>query len=164
MGTSFIQGLQAGGVAATAKHFPGLGTARTSTDDRAVVLTTSRRSLAARLPPFEQAIGAKVDLVMVSNAGYAAYDPTGTPAVLSRPIVTGLLRQKLGFSGVVISDALEAPGRRAEATLRCVPSTPAWTSSSSRTSATAQRPTRSSSPRSGTAPSRLRRCRPRPRA
>ena len=97
MGKSFIQGLQAGGVAATAKHFPGLGTARTSTDDRAVILTTSQRSLAARLPPFEQAIGAKVDLVMVSNAGYAAYDPTGTPAVLSRPIVTGLLRQQLGF-------------------------------------------------------------------
>ena len=122
MGKSFIQGLQGGGVAATAKHFPGLGTARTSTDDSAVVLTTSRRSLAARLPPFEQAIGAKVDLVMVSNAGYAAYDPTGTPAVLSRPIVTGLLRQQLGFSGVVISDALEAPGpaSRSDAAVRAV--------------------------------------------
>ena len=122
MGTSFIEGLQVGGVAATAKHFPGLGTARTSTDDRAVILTTSQRSLAARLPPFEQAIGAKVDLVMVSNAGYAAYDPTGTPAVLSRPIVTGLLRQQLGFSGVVISDALEAPGpaSRSDAAVRAV--------------------------------------------
>ena len=122
MGKSFIQGLQGGGVAATAKHFPGLGTARTSTDDRDVILTTSRRSLAARLPPFEQAIGAKVDLVMVSNAGYTAYDPTGTPAVLSRPIVTGLLRQQLGFSGVVISDALEAPGpaSRSDAAVRAV--------------------------------------------
>ncbi len=122
MGAAFIRGLQGGGVAATAKHFPGLGTARTSTDDSAVVLTTSRRSLAARLPPFEQAIGAKVDLVMVSNAGYAAYDPTGTPAVLSRPIVTGLLRQQLGFAGVVISDALEAPGpaSRSDSAVRAV--------------------------------------------
>ena len=47
---------------------------------------------------------------MVSNAGYKGYDPSGLPAVLSRPIVTGLLRDKLGFRGVVISDAMEAPG------------------------------------------------------
>ena len=43
------------------------------------------------------AIAAGVDLVMVSNAGYLAYDATGAPAVLSRPIVTGLLRGRLGF-------------------------------------------------------------------
>ena len=47
---------------------------------------------------------------MVSNAGYRAYDASGLPAVLSRPIVTGLLRRRLGFDGVVISDAMEAPG------------------------------------------------------
>src|SRR5262249_58545645 len=63
-----------------------------------------------RLLPFSRAIAAGVKLVMVSNAGYRAYDPTGVPAVLSHPIVTGLLRGKLGFRGVVISDALEAPG------------------------------------------------------
>ena len=122
MGKAFVQGLQSARVAATAKHFPGLGTARASTDNSVVVLTTSRRSLDARLPPFEQAIGAKVDLVMVSNAGYAAYDPTGTPAVLSRQIVTGLLRQQLGFDGVVISDAMEAPGpaSRSDAEVRAV--------------------------------------------
>jgi beta-N-acetylhexosaminidase len=110
LGRAFVAGLQQGRVAATAKHFPGLGTARATTDERDVVLTTSTRSLNARLTPFEGAIGAGADLVMVSNAGYLAYDPTGAPAVLSRPIVTGLLREKLGFGGVVISDALEAPG------------------------------------------------------
>jgi beta-N-acetylhexosaminidase len=47
---------------------------------------------------------------MVSNAGYTALDATGAPAVLSRPIVVGLLREQLGFHGVVISDAMEAPG------------------------------------------------------
>ena len=122
MGTAFIQGLQSAHVAATAKHFPGLGTARASTDDSVVVLTTSRRSLDARLPPFEQAIGAEVDLVMVSNAGYSAYDATSTPAVLSRPIVAGLLRQQLGFHGVVISDAMEAPGpaSRSDAAVRAI--------------------------------------------
>ena len=110
LGRAFVAGLQEGRVAATAKHFPGLGTAHATTDEHDVVLTTSARSLNTRLAPFEGAIGAGVDLVMVSNAGYLAYDPTGVPAVLSRPIVTGLLRTKLGFGGVVISDALEAPG------------------------------------------------------
>jgi beta-N-acetylhexosaminidase len=110
LGKAFVQGLQGAGVAATAKHFPGLGTARMSTDDRVVVLTTSRRSLDARLAPFVQAIAANVDLVMVSNAGYSAYDAGGSPAVLSPAIVSGLLRGQLGYDGVVISDAMEAPG------------------------------------------------------
>jgi beta-N-acetylhexosaminidase len=110
LGTAFVGGLQAAGVAATAKHFPGLGTARATTDTSDVVLTTSKPSLDARLLPFKAAIDGGVDLVMVSNAGYTAFDPTGAPAVLSRPIVVGLLRHRLGFRGVVISDALNAPG------------------------------------------------------
>ncbi len=109
LGTAFLEGLQDRGVAATAKHFPGLGTARATTDTSTVVLATPRRALDARLLPFERAIDAQVDLVMVSNAAYTAFDSTDLPAVLSRPIVTGLLRQKLGFRGVVISDAMEAP-------------------------------------------------------
>jgi beta-N-acetylhexosaminidase len=112
LGTAFVNGLQQGGVAATAKHFPGLGTARTTTDTSAVVIDTSAASLDRRLLPFRRAIAAGVSLVMVSNAGYRAYDPTGTPASLSGPIVTGLLRNRLGFNGVVITDALEAPGPR----------------------------------------------------
>jgi beta-N-acetylhexosaminidase len=112
LGTAFLNGLQQGGVAATAKHFPGLGTARTTTDTAAVVVDTSASGLDRRLLPFRRAIAAGVSLVMVSNAGYRAYDPTGTPAALSQPIVTGLLRNRLGFKGVVITDALEAPGPR----------------------------------------------------
>jgi beta-N-acetylhexosaminidase len=110
LGTAFVRGLQRAGVAATAKHFPGLGTAATTTDRNNAVLTTPARVLDARLLPFEHAVGTGVDLVMVSNAGYTAYDPTGAPAVLSRPIVTGLLRGSLGFRGVVITDEMEAPG------------------------------------------------------
>jgi beta-N-acetylhexosaminidase len=112
LGAAFVAGLQSGRVAATAKHFPGLGTARATTDTADVVLGTSKQSLEARLAPFRAAIDSGVDLVMVSNAGYTALDPSGTPAVLSRPIVTGLLRGALGFRGVTISDALEAPGPR----------------------------------------------------
>jgi beta-N-acetylhexosaminidase len=110
LGTAFVEALQHGGVAATAKHFPGLGTARANTDTNHVWTTTPKSELDRRLEPFAAAVRAGVDLVMVSNAGYRAYDPSGLPAVLSRPIVTGLLRGRLGFDGVVISDAMEAPG------------------------------------------------------
>jgi beta-N-acetylhexosaminidase len=110
LGPAFVSGLQSARVAATAKHFPGLGTARATTDTSDVVLTSTKQSLEARLLPFRAAIDGGVDLVMVSNAGYTAFDPTGAPAVLSRPIVVGLLRHELGFRGVVISDSLNAPG------------------------------------------------------
>jgi beta-N-acetylhexosaminidase len=109
-GAAFIRGLQRHGVAATAKHFPGLGTAGANTDVAHVSIKTPKAALDARLAPFAAAVRAGVDLVMVSNAGYRAYDASGRPAVLSRPIVTGLLRDRLGFDGVVISDAMEAPG------------------------------------------------------
>ena len=83
--------------------------------------TTSRAGARARASlPFARAIDAGVKLVMVSNAGYPAYDPTGVPAVISRPIVTGLLRERLGFRGVVISDAMEAPGPERPAARRRV--------------------------------------------
>jgi beta-N-acetylhexosaminidase len=103
LAAAFISGLQENGIAATAKHFPGLGASHRNTDDYAVRL---RRS---KLGPFRSAIAAGVRLVMVASAAYPLLDPTGTPAVFSRPIVTGLLREKLGFDGVVVTDALDAP-------------------------------------------------------
>lgn len=103
LAAAFVRALQGGRVAATAKHFPGLGAARVSTDDHRVSLA------AADLDPFRHAIGAGAKLVMVSNAIYPALDAAGTPAVFSRPIVTGMLRGTLGFRGLVVSDALDAP-------------------------------------------------------
>jgi beta-N-acetylhexosaminidase len=100
---AFISALQAAGVAATAKHFPGLGASRLNTDDHAVSLP------ATGLGPFRRAIAAGAKLVMVSNASYPALDSTGRPAVFSRPIVTDLLRGTFGFNGVVVTDALDAP-------------------------------------------------------
>jgi beta-N-acetylhexosaminidase len=102
--SSFVDGLQGGHVAATAKHFPGLGSATVSTDDRAVTIMRGAAFLETRLPPFQT--GAK--LVMVSNASYPALDPSGSPAVFSHAIVTDLLRGRLGFDGVIITDALDA--------------------------------------------------------
>jgi beta-N-acetylhexosaminidase len=107
---AFVAGLQHERVAATAKHFPGLGTAIANTDARAVTIHASRAELIARLEPFRAAIAAGVELVMVSNAAYRALDPSGLPAVLSPRIVAGLLRETLGFGGVVITDTLAAPG------------------------------------------------------
>src|SRR5581483_3616993 len=100
---AYLQALQDGGVAATAKHFPGLGTARTSTDDAVVSVRTTQ------LGPFIRAVEAGVKLVMVSSAAYPTLDTSGMPAVFSRPIVTDLLRKRMGFTGVVVTDALDAP-------------------------------------------------------
>jgi beta-N-acetylhexosaminidase len=103
LAAAFVDGLQSAGVAATAKHFPGLGASRRNTDDHVVRLQRSQ------LGPFRAAIDAGVKLVMVASAAFPRLDPRGTPAVFSRPIVTGLLRGTLGFDGVVVTDALDAP-------------------------------------------------------
>ena len=108
LASAFVSALQRGRVAATAKHFPGLGSAVASTDDRPVTIARGAAFLDARLAPFEAAVKAGTKLVMVSNASYPALDPSGAPAVFSHAIVTGLLREKLGFDGVVVSDALDA--------------------------------------------------------
>jgi beta-N-acetylhexosaminidase len=106
---AFAGGLRAAGVIATAKHFPGLGRARVNTDDAPVTIHRSAavlRRVDAR--PFAALIGHGVPMVMTSSAIYPAFDP-GTPALLSRAVVTGELRGRLGFGGTVITDALDTP-------------------------------------------------------
>jgi beta-N-acetylhexosaminidase len=105
LATAFAQGLVGGGVAATAKHFPGLGRARVSTDVAAVTVTASRAQLDVDLLPYRRLIAAGVPLVMLSNATYTALDEK--PAAWS-PAVETLLRRTLGFPGVTITDALDA--------------------------------------------------------
>lgn len=110
LGVDFIRSQQAEGVAACAKHFPGLGaaTAVQNTDNGPVTLEVPPSSLAAiDEPPFSSAIAAGVKLVMVSWAIYPALDP-GMPAGLSSVIVQGQLREALGFKGVTITDGLVA--------------------------------------------------------
>jgi beta-N-acetylhexosaminidase len=104
---AFAAGLGTGGVAATAKHFPGLGRVVVSTDSAPSEVAGDRAELAAGLRPFEAAIAAGIPLVMTSNATYPAFD-ADFPASLSRPITTGLLRRRLGFEGVAITDDLGA--------------------------------------------------------
>lgn len=108
-GKTFITAQQAVGVAATAKHFPGLGpaTAAQNTDLRPVTITTSASTLrSVDEVPYRDAIAAGVKLVMLSWAIYTALD-SARPAGLS-PAAVGELRDRLGYTGVTITDALEA--------------------------------------------------------
>lgn len=110
LGLSFARGLMGKGVAATAKHFPGLGRALENTDFAPTTIGASKAALQADLKPFRDAIKAGVPMIMVSLATYPAIGGAkGTPAVLSPAIVGSLLRRQLGFNGVVISDDLLAP-------------------------------------------------------
>ena len=107
VGVAFAEGLQKGGVAATAKHFPGLGLASVNTDFAASVVAAPRSDVRAGIEPFEAAVAAGVDLVMVGTATYTALDPDA-PAALSERVVGRELRDRIGFDGVVITDDLEA--------------------------------------------------------
>ena len=115
LGGAFITAQQRTGVAATAKHFPGLGAASTNqdTDTGPVTLNVSLHSLrAVDELPYRSAISAGVQLVMVSWATYPALD-RDRPAGLSQTVVQGELRRRLKFGGVTITDALEAGALRA---------------------------------------------------
>ncbi len=106
--TASVAGWREGGVAATAKHFPGLGGATVNTDDGPATIERSRAELEATdLPPFEAAIEAGAPLVMIGHARYPALDPDRI-ASQSSAIVEGLLRDRLGFRGVVVTDSMEA--------------------------------------------------------
>ncbi|MEU1689248.1 glycoside hydrolase family 3 N-terminal domain-containing protein [Micromonospora sp. NPDC005707] len=107
---AFITAQQRTGVAATAKHFPGLGRAATdqNTDTRPVTLSQSLATLrGADEFPYSAAVATGVDLVMLSWAIYPALDPNH-PAGLSSTVVRQELRGRIGFTGVTVTDALEA--------------------------------------------------------
>jgi beta-N-acetylhexosaminidase len=109
-GQAFITAQQQTGAAATAKHFPGLGSATKSqdTDTGPVTLTVSLSELRSKdEAPYPAAIAAGVQLIMVSWAIYPALDAT-YPAGLSSTVVQSELRGRLGYQGVTITDALEA--------------------------------------------------------
>jgi len=108
-----VEGYRAAGVIATLKHFPGHGD--TSTDSHLalpVVLHTLERLTHIELPPFQRGIAAGADAIMTAHlalpqfASGAATDPA-MPATLSAAVIQGLLRERLGFTGVVVSDCLE---------------------------------------------------------
>jgi beta-N-acetylhexosaminidase len=112
IGVGFARGLAAGGVAATAKHFPGLGDARINTDNAVQKIRLPVAKLrSADEQPYASFIQSGGAMVMLSTAIYPAL--SGKPAALSRAVATGELRDRLGFQGVSISDSLGSVSARA---------------------------------------------------
>jgi beta-N-acetylhexosaminidase len=101
-----VRGWRAARVAPTAKHFPGLGGATVNTDDGPATIERSAAELQADLEPFRAAIAAGVPLVM---AGHALYPALDSERIASQsPAAMALLRERLGFRGVIVTDSLEA--------------------------------------------------------
>ncbi len=104
----FADAMQDAGVAATAKHFPGLGAARGNTDTEVQRIAVSKQELRrVDEPPYRRFTAAGGELVMLSAAIYPAFSPK--PAIFVRRIASGELRGRLGFAGVSITDALDTP-------------------------------------------------------
>ncbi|WP_031046653.1 glycoside hydrolase family 3 protein [Streptomyces sp. NRRL F-5650] len=105
--TAWIRGLQSSGVAACAKHFPGHGDVAVDSHHDLPAYTAGLDEIAAQaLPPFRAALAAGVRAVMSGHLLVPAYDPD-LPATLSPRILQGLLREELGFDGLIVSDAIE---------------------------------------------------------
>jgi beta-N-acetylhexosaminidase len=113
-----VTGYQRGGrltdtVSAAAKHFPGHGdAAEDSHSGLPVIKRTAEAWRETDLPPFKAAIAAGIDSIMTAHIQVRSLDPSGEPATLSKPIMTGLLRNELGYDGVVVTDSLAMAGVR----------------------------------------------------
>ena len=106
LASAFVRGARCEAVLTTAKHFPGHGDTRVDSHLQLPHLPHSLERLRqVELPPFEAAIAAGVDAVMTAHLQIPALDPS-YPATLSYPTLTGLLRQQLGFAGLIVTDAL----------------------------------------------------------
>jgi len=104
----FATGQRREAVAATAKHFPGLGRAAENTDFAPTSVGASRSQIQRDIQPFRAAVDGGIELIMISSAAYPALGGN-EPAVLTPAVVTDLLREELGFAGVTVSDDLLAP-------------------------------------------------------
>ena len=108
------RGYTSAGVAGAAKHFPGHGdTATDSHTGLPVVDHTRAEWEQLDRPPFQAAIDAGVPAIMTAHISVPALDPSGDPATLSESIMTGILREEMGYDGVVITDALDMAGASA---------------------------------------------------
>jgi beta-N-acetylhexosaminidase len=108
-----VKGYRSAGIAATAKHFPGHGDTTVDSHTGIPVISHTRAQWDdIDSPPFRAAIAAGIDSIMTAHIQFPALDPSNDPATLSRPILTGILREELGYDGVVVTDALNMQGVR----------------------------------------------------
>ena len=112
LGSAYVRGLQAGGMIATLKHFPGHGDTDVDSHLGLPIITDPRESLdKTEFPPFRAAIAAGAGAVMTAHIEMPALDPApNTPTTLSQPIVTGVLRRDMGFEGIVYTDSMGMAG------------------------------------------------------
>ncbi|PYF99375.1 beta-N-acetylhexosaminidase [Georgenia satyanarayanai] len=106
LGVAQIEGMQSQGVAAAAKHFPGHGDTETDSHTGLPIVTYDRETLDQHLLPFEAAIDAGVDMIMTAHVIVEELDAE-MPGTLSPAVLTGLLREELGFDGLITTDALD---------------------------------------------------------
>jgi beta-N-acetylhexosaminidase len=106
-----VKGYHAGGISSVAKHFPGHGDTGVDSHFGLPQVTHSLAKFEAiDLPPFKADIAAGVDTIMTAHVVFPAVDPSGAPATMSRKILTGVLRDELGFKGLIVTDALDMAG------------------------------------------------------
>ena len=108
LGVAFAEGLQATGVLAFGKHFPGHGDTGTDSHLNLPVVGHARPRLdAVEFVPFKAAIAANVAGIMSAHVSFPTIEPAGLPSTLSTKVLTGLLRNELHFDGLVVTDSLE---------------------------------------------------------
>ncbi|OEV13829.1 glycoside hydrolase family 3 protein [Streptomyces nanshensis] len=106
-----VRGYHRGHVASAAKHFPGHGDTDVDSHTGLPVIKHTRKQLdTIDLPPFRAAVARGVDTIMTAHIVVPSLDSSGVPATMSKPIVTGLLREELGFRGLIVTDALDMGG------------------------------------------------------
>jgi beta-glucosidase-like glycosyl hydrolase len=112
LGSAYVRGLQAGGMIATLKHFPGHGDTDVDSHLGLPIVKDPRESLDnTEFPPFKAGIAAGARAVMTAHIEMPALDPSpNTPTTLSGPIVTGVLRRELGFDGLIYTDSMGMAG------------------------------------------------------
>ncbi|MDF2669046.1 MAG: beta-glucosidase [Paenibacillus sp.] len=108
LGVEAIRGLQEAQVVATAKHFPGHGDTDVDSHlDLPTITHPRERIYEVELAPFLKAIEAEVDAIMSSHIYFPAFEPDKLPATLSKRVLTGLLREELGYEGIIMTDCME---------------------------------------------------------
>lgn len=106
LGTSYLKGAREAGIIPVVKHFPGHGLTRVDSHFELPVVAVDEEYLINNdLVPFQMAVESGVDMIMTAHVLYKEIDPV-YPATLSRAILTGLLRERMGFEGVIISDQI----------------------------------------------------------
>lgn len=111
LGTAQIEGLQKQNVIATGKHFPGHGDTNVDSHYGLPIVNHDLKTLyEVDLNPFRAAIKSGVDAIMTAHIVVPALDSSGLPATLSKPIMTGVLRNQLKYDGLIITDSLDMSG------------------------------------------------------